>query len=121
MANNKSAKKRIKINQRNNLKNRFYKSAVKTIEKSFMKDLQVWENEITSYDSPSVSLPIWEKEVMIYNLLTLKQTLSLLYSLLDKGTKRNVFSKNRAARQKSRLAFNFQKACSMKRIKRSIL
>ena len=43
MANNKSAKKRIKINKRNNLKNRFYKSTVKTLTKSFIKKLQTFE------------------------------------------------------------------------------
>ena len=43
MANNKSARKRIKVNQRNNLKNRFYKSTVKTLTKSFIKQLQVFE------------------------------------------------------------------------------
>jgi small subunit ribosomal protein S20 len=37
MANNKSAKKRIQINERNRLRNRFYKSSVRTLTKTFLK------------------------------------------------------------------------------------
>jgi small subunit ribosomal protein S20 len=37
MANNKSAKKRIEINKRNRLRNRFYKSSVRTLIKLFLK------------------------------------------------------------------------------------
>jgi small subunit ribosomal protein S20 len=43
MANNKSAKKRIKINERNRLRNRFYKSSVRTLTKSFVKELEVYK------------------------------------------------------------------------------
>jgi len=43
MANNKSAKKRIIITKRNNLKNRFYKSSVKTLTKRFLKDLEIYK------------------------------------------------------------------------------
>jgi small subunit ribosomal protein S20 len=43
MANNKSAKKRIKINERNRLRNRFYKSSVRTLIKSFLKDLEIYK------------------------------------------------------------------------------
>lgn len=87
MANNKSAKKRIKVNQRNKLKNRFYKSTVKTLTKSFIKQLQVFEESENKN-----------------NILEAKRTLNLIYSLLDKGTKRNVFTRNNAGRQKSRLS-----------------
>ena len=37
MANNKSAKKRIQINERNRLRNRRYKSSVRTLTKGFFK------------------------------------------------------------------------------------
>ena len=87
MANNKSAKKRIKINHRNRLKNRFYKSSVKTLTKVFLKNL---ENYKISQDSN-------EKE-------KIQEILKSIYSLLDKGTKKNVFHRNSAARKKSRLA-----------------
>ena len=40
MANNKSAEKRIKINERNRLQNRLYKSSVRTLTKAFRKDLE---------------------------------------------------------------------------------
>jgi small subunit ribosomal protein S20 len=37
MANSKSAEKRIEINKRNRLRNRFYKSSVRTLIKLFLK------------------------------------------------------------------------------------
>jgi len=39
MANNKSAKKRIEITKRNRLRNRIYKSSVKTLIKRFLVHL----------------------------------------------------------------------------------
>lgn len=87
MANNKSAEKRILTNQRDRLRNRFYKSSVRTLIKSFFKELQVYKNANT--------LEGKEK---------LKKVLSSVYSLIDKGTKKNVFHKNAAARKKAKLA-----------------
>ena len=87
MANNKSAEKRIKINERDRLRNRFYKSSVRTLIKSFFKDLQVYK----------VSQNLEDKE-------KLHKVLSSVYSLIDKGTKKNVFHKNAAARKKAKLA-----------------
>lgn len=87
MANCKSAEKRIKTTERNRLQNRFYKSTVRTLTKVFFKDLE-------SYKS-SKDPEIKEK---------LKKNLSSVYSLIDKGTKKNVFHKNTAARKKSQLA-----------------
>lgn len=92
MANSKSAKKRIKINQRNNLKNRFYKSTVKTLTKSFIKQLQIFEESENNN-----------------HILEARKTLNVIYSLLDKGTKRNVFTKNNAGRQKARLFKYYKK------------
>ena len=43
MANNKSAEKRIEINERNRLRNRFYKSSVRTLIKVFFKDLEAYK------------------------------------------------------------------------------
>ena len=43
MANNKSAEKRIEINRRNRLRNRFYKSSVRTLIKVFFKDLEIYK------------------------------------------------------------------------------
>ena len=87
MANNRSAKKRIEIAQRNRLRNRFYKSSVRTLIKVFLKDL---ENCKTSQNND-------DKEKA-------KKVLSSVYSLIDKGTKKGVFHKNTAARKKSQLA-----------------
>jgi small subunit ribosomal protein S20 len=87
MANNKSAEKRITINERDRLRNRFYKSSVRTLIKTFFKDLELYKT--------SKSLEDKEK---------LQKILSSVYSLIDKGTKKNVFHKNAAARKKSKLA-----------------
>ena len=87
MANNKSAKKRILTNERNRLQNRYYKSSVRTLIKLFFQDLEIYK---TSKDPQ-------EKE-------KLNKTLSSIYSFLDKGTKKNIFHKNAAARKKAKLA-----------------
>jgi len=83
MANNKSARKRIQTNKRNRLQNRYYKTSVRTLTKLFLKTLDDQTPE--------------SKE-------KLQTTLNLIYSFLDKGTKKNIFHKNTAARQKARLA-----------------
>ena len=87
MANNKSAKKRIKINERNRLSNRVYKSSVRTLIKVFIKNLEVYKISRDPDDKKKA-----------------REILNSIYSLLDKGTKTNVFHKNFAARKKSRLA-----------------
>jgi small subunit ribosomal protein S20 len=87
MANNKSAEKRIEINRRNRLRNRFYKSSVRTLMKVFFKDLEIYKASQNLEDKEKV-----------------KKRLSSVYSLIDKGTKKNVFHKNTAAKKKARLA-----------------
>ena len=87
MANNKSAKKRIEINERNRLQNRYYKTSVRTLIKIFFNDLESYKISQNSENK--------EK---------LKKVLSSIYSLLDKGTKKNIFHKNAAARKKAKLA-----------------
>ena len=87
MANNKSAQKRIGTNERNRLRNRYYKTSVRTLTKLFLKTLNSSENGQTTESK--------EK---------LQTILNSIYSFLDKGTKKNVFHKNTAARQKARLA-----------------
>ena len=50
MANNKSAKKRIEITKRNRLRNRYYKSSVRTLIKTFFQNLEAYKashHEIT--------------------------------------------------------------------------
>jgi small subunit ribosomal protein S20 len=86
MANIKSAEKRIEITKRNRLQNRFYKSSVRTLIKVFLKDLEIYKS--------SKNLDDKEK---------LTKILSSIYSLMDKGTKKNVFHKNTAAKKKAQL------------------
>lgn len=88
MANNKSAKKRIGINKRNRLENRYYKTSVRTLTKLFFKNLEIDETEKT-----------------IESKKKLQTILNSTYSFLDKGTKKKVFHKNTAARKKSKLAY----------------
>ena len=87
MANNKSAKKRIIITKRNNLQNRFYKSSVKTLTKRFLKDLEIYRSSLNKNDKEKLEIG-----------------LNSLYSLIDKGSKKNVYHKNTAARKKAKLA-----------------
>ena len=87
MANNKSAKKRIRINERNRLRNRLYKSSVRTLTKTFLNNIDSYKLSKNSEDKEKA-----------------KKILNLIYSLIDKGTKKNIFHKNNASRQKSKLA-----------------
>lgn len=87
MANNKSAKKRIIITKRNNLQNRFYKSSVKTLTKRFLKDLEIYKISQNKSDKENLQIG-----------------LNSIYSLIDKGSKKNVYHKNTAARKKAKLA-----------------
>lgn len=91
MANNKSAKKRILINERNRLQNRFYKTSVRTLTKIFLKNLHVYRNS-----------PTTENKEKVQNIL------NLAYSLIDKGCKKKVFHRNTAARKKSKMTLQFQ-------------
>ena len=87
MANNKSAKKRIKINERNKRQNKYYKNSSKTLIKIFLSKLE-------SYETSKENISREE----------LKKILNSIYSFLDKGIKRNVFSRNQVTRQKLRLS-----------------
>ena len=87
MANNTSAKKRIIITKRNNIQNRFYKSSVKTLTKKFLKDLEIYKISQNKIDKQKLEIG-----------------LNSIYSLIDKGSKKNVYHKNTAARKKAKLA-----------------
>ena len=86
MANNKSAKKRITLNERNRLRNRRYKSSVRTLTKAFFHNLETYKISKSSETKQE-----------------LQKTLNSVYSLIDKGTKKKIFHKNTAARKKSQL------------------
>jgi small subunit ribosomal protein S20 len=87
MANNPSASKRILINKRNRLQNRFYKSSVRTLTKLFLKQVEIYKS------SQSIEAKNNAQKI-----------LNSAFSLIDKGCKKNVFHKNTAARKKSQLA-----------------
>lgn len=87
MANNKSAEKRIKTNERNRLRNRLYKSSVRTVTKTFIQNLDIYKKSQNIEDKEKV-----------------QKLLNSIYSLIDKGTKKNVFHKNTASRKKAQLA-----------------
>ena len=93
MANSKSSKKRIDINRRNRLRNKYYKTSVRTLIKLFFKNLEIYTISKNLEDKTKV-----------------QETLNLVYSMMDKGTKKNIFHKNKTARTKSRLAAYLKKA-----------
>ena len=87
MANTRSALKCIRINKRNRLQNRFYKSSVRTLIKMFSKRLEIYKVSQNPQDK-------FQAQIL----------LSTLYSLIDKASKKHIFHKNMAARKKAHLA-----------------
>ena len=92
MANNKSAIKRIKINERNRLENRIYKGKVKNILKNYFEDLKNFKALENSLNKTKIN-----------------ETLKLAFSLIDKAVKKNIFHINKAARKKSQLVLSLNK------------
>ena len=86
MANNKSAKKRIQIAERNRLINKSYKSTVRTLTK---KTLEYCEK--------------YKKDPNEDNENLLKTSLNKAFSLIDKAVKKNVLHKNNGANRKSKI------------------
>jgi len=91
MANSKSALKRIQINERNRLENRFYKSSSRTLTKKFLIQLESYKVSKDPDDKIQAQI-----------------LLSLVYSLIDKSCKKNIIHKNTAARKKSQLALKLK-------------
>lgn len=87
MANSKSALKRAKIGERNRLRNKAYKSAVRTLMKKYFAAVEAY----TADPSPE------SKQL-------LDTRMSEAYSKIDKAVKRGVLHPNNGARQKSKLA-----------------
>ena len=92
MANNKSAKKRIKIAERNRLINKSYKSVVKTFTKKTLENCEKYKKDPNEDNK---------------NLV--KSSLNKAYSLIDKAVKKNVLHKNNGANRKSKIN-NFVKS-----------
>ncbi|MEM8777314.1 MAG: 30S ribosomal protein S20 [Cyanobacteria bacterium P01_G01_bin.49] len=87
MANSKSALKRIQISERNRLRNKAYKSAVRTLMKKYFQAVEAYQAEPT----PD-------------NLTMVEQNMSAAYSKIDKAVKRSVFHRNNGARKKANIA-----------------
>ncbi|MGB3769470.1 MAG: 30S ribosomal protein S20 [Phormidesmis sp.] len=87
MANTKSAIKRIRVAERNRLRNKAYKSAVKTLTKRYHEALE------TLGSDPSEE-----------NTKLVDERMSAAYSKIDKAVKRGVLHRNAGARRKSQIA-----------------
>jgi small subunit ribosomal protein S20 len=87
VANIKSAIKRVQVAERNRLRNKSYKSAVKTL----IKKCLTAANACAANPTPEA-----KDEV--------QQHLASAYSKIDKAVKRGVLHPNTGARKKSRLA-----------------
>ena len=86
MANNKSAKKRIQIAERNRLVNKSYKSSVRTLTKKTLANCEKYKQE------PSAD-----------NKDLIKLSVNQAFSVIDKAVKKNILHKNNGANKKSRI------------------
>ena len=86
MANNKSAKKRIQIAERNRLVNRSYKSTVRTLTKKTLANCEKYKKDPNAENKDILLLSVNEA-----------------FSLIDKAVKKNVLHKNNGANKKSRI------------------
>ena len=97
MANNKSAKKRIQISERNRLINKSYKSTVRTFTKKTLENCEKYKKD-PNEDNKNLVL----------------KSLNRAYSLIDKAVKKNVLHKNNGANKKSKIN-NFVKTTLTKK------
>ena len=86
MANNKSAKKRILVAERNRQANKSYKSTVRTLIKKTLINCENYKKDPNSENQQQINT-----------------SLNKAYSLIDKAVKKNVLHKNNGANKKSRL------------------
>jgi|TARA_B110000261_G_C13097565_1_gene362762 small subunit ribosomal protein S20 len=92
VANSKSAEKRIQINERNRLRNKAYKSSIKTIYKKCLIAINNVDDN---------------------NEKTVKDLLSLSYSKIDKAVQKRILHPNTGASKKSSLAKALKKVRSL--------
>ncbi len=93
MANNKSAKKRIEIAERNRLQNKSYKSAMRTLMKRCLTACTAYSQE--SGEEAKVSI---------------QKNMNDAFSKIDKAVKRGVLHRNTGANQKARISSAVKKA-----------
>ena len=86
MANNKSAKKRIVVAERNRLINKSYKSTVRTLTKKTLESCDKYKKDPTEDNKNLVN-----------------ESLNKVFSLIDKAVKKNVLHKNNGANKKSKI------------------
>ena len=86
MANNKSAKKRIQIAERNRLVNKSYKSTVRTLTKKTLENCDKYKKD-----------PNEDNKELV------RKSLNKVFSLIDKAVKKNVLHKNNGANKKSKI------------------
>ena len=86
VANNKSAKKRIQIAERNRLINKSYKSTVRTLTKKTLENCDKYKKEPNEENKNLVST-----------------SLNKTFSLIDRAVKKNVLHKNNGANRKSKI------------------
>ena len=86
MANNKSAKKRVQIAERNRLTNKSYKSSVRTLTKRTLENCEKYKKDPNEDN----------KNLVIASL-------NRAFSLIDKAVKKNVLHKNNGANKKSKI------------------
>ena len=86
VANNKSAKKRIQIAERNRLINKSYKSTVRTLTKKTLENCEKYKKDPNEDNKNSKT-----------SLIT------KAFSLIDKAVKKNVIHKNNGANKKSKI------------------
>ena len=86
MANNKSAKKRIQIAERNRLINKSYKSTVRTLTKKTIVNCENYKKDPNTDNKDLVQLSVNEA-----------------FSLIDKAVKKNILHKNNGANKKSKI------------------
>ena len=86
VANNKSAKKRIHIAERNRLINKSYKSTVRTLTKKTLDNCEIYKKDPNEDN----------KNLVITSL-------NKAFSLIDKAVKKNVLHKNNGANRKSKI------------------
>ena len=83
MANSASAEKRIEVNKRNQLRNKAYKSTMRTIYKKCLIAINSTDED---------------------NMDSVNSLISLSYSKLDKAVQKKMMHKNAAASKKAALA-----------------
>jgi small subunit ribosomal protein S20 len=87
VANIKSAIKRVQIAERNRLRNKSYKSAVRTLTKRYLAAVDSFASNPTPESMQEV-----------------QQRMSSVYSKIDKAVKRGVIHVNTGSRKKARIA-----------------